>query len=40
MVAIVFTPLNIYLFNHWLAVFLAALIFLPMLGGKPKMEKV
>lgn len=39
MVAIVSTPINIYIFNHWLAVFLAILIFVPMLGGRPGLEK-
>lgn len=39
MMAFVSIPPNIYLFNHWLAVFLAVLILVPMLGGKPRMEK-
>lgn len=39
LVAFSSAPANIYLFNRWMAVFLAALIFIPMLGGKPRMEK-
>ncbi|WP_155833451.1 hypothetical protein [Halomonas sp. BC04] len=38
-IALAFFPVNIYLSNSWLAVFLAALLFLPMLGAKPKMKK-
>jgi hypothetical protein len=32
-------PLNIYLFNNWMAIFLAALFFVPMLGARPGMVK-
>lgn len=37
--AFVSLPSNVYLFNHWMAAFLAALFFVPMLGARPRMEK-
>lgn len=37
--AFVTFALNVYLFKYWLAIYLAVLLLVPMLGARPRMER-